>query len=108
MSAGNPDQNVYVYAVFSFLIADCRCYAPTSVLSVKMAYRNPKTDLTRGASQKKLPSEAYRTKGGAREIVSPIGLQWDALAVGTGRLEDNCRKRVEYCFECTVSEENTH
>ena len=25
-----------------------------------MAYRNPKTDLTRGASQKKLASQAYR------------------------------------------------
>ena len=28
--------------------------------SVKMAYRNPKTDLTRGVSQKKLASEGYR------------------------------------------------
>ena len=29
-----------------------------------MAYRNPKTGLTRGASQKKLASEAYRAMGG--------------------------------------------
>ena len=29
-----------------------------------MAYRNPKTGLTRGVSQKKLASEAYRAIGG--------------------------------------------
>ena len=43
-------------------IADYRCYTPTS--SLKMAYRNPKTGLTRGVSQEKLASEAYRAIGG--------------------------------------------
>ena len=43
-------------------IADYRCYTPTSFC--KMAYRNPKTGLTRGVSQKKLASEAYRAIGG--------------------------------------------
>ena len=61
-------------------IADCRCYTP--LLSVKMAYRGPKTDLTRGASQKKLASEAYRAIGGVtrnsisnRAIVATLGCQ---------------------------------
>ena len=53
-------------------IPDYRCYTPTS--SVKMADRNPKTDLTREVSQKKLASEAYRAIGALQEIVSPIGL----------------------------------
>ena len=36
-----------------------------------MAYRSPETDLTRGASQKKLASEAYRAIGGvARNSVA--------------------------------------
>ena len=43
-------------------IADFCCYTP--ILSIKVAYRNPKTDLTRGVSQKKLASEAYRAIGG--------------------------------------------
>ena len=43
-------------------IADYRCYTPTSFL--KMAYRKPKTGLTRGVSQKRLASEAYRAIGG--------------------------------------------
>ena len=43
-------------------IAGYRCYTPTSFC--KMAYRSPKTGLTRGASQKKLASEAYRAVGG--------------------------------------------
>ena len=38
--------------------------ATPQLLSVKMAYRSPKTDLTRGISQKKLASEAYRAVGG--------------------------------------------
>ena len=42
--------------------------ATPPLLSVKKAYRSPKTGLTRGVSQKKLASEAYR------EIVSPIAL----------------------------------
>ena len=33
------------------------------LLSVEMVYRNPKTDLTRGVSQKRPPSEAYRATG---------------------------------------------
>ena len=38
--------------------------ATPPLLSVKMAYRNPKTDLTiKGVSQKKLASEAYRAIG---------------------------------------------
>ena len=43
-------------------IADYRCYTP----SVEMGYRSPKTDLTRGASQNKLASEAYGAIGGRR------------------------------------------
>ena len=38
--------------------------ATPPLVSLKMAYRNLKTDLTRGASQKKLASEAYRAIGG--------------------------------------------
>ena len=38
--------------------------ATAPLLSVKMADRSPKTDLTRGAWQKKLASEAYRAIGG--------------------------------------------
>ena len=38
--------------------------ATPPLLSLKMAYRNPKTGLTRGVSQKKLASEAYRAIGG--------------------------------------------
>ena len=48
-------------------IADYRCYIPTS-FRVKMAYpalsQSISTDLTRGVSQKKLASEAYRAIGG--------------------------------------------
>ena len=52
--------------------ADNRCYTPTS-FRTKMAYRNPKTDVTRRASQKNLASEAYRAKeGAAHEMVLPI------------------------------------
>ena len=48
------------------------------LLSVTMAYRGPKTDLTRGVSQKKLASEAYRAgRGASHEIVSPIAQSWD-------------------------------
>ena len=43
-------------------IADYRCYIPTSFR--KMACRNLKTDLTRGLSQVKLASKAYRVIGG--------------------------------------------
>ena len=49
-------------AIVSCGIVDYRSYTPT--LSVKMAHRNPKTDLTRGVWQKKLASEAYRAIGG--------------------------------------------
>ena len=50
-------------------IADYRCYTP--LLSLKMAYRNPKTDLSRGVSQKKLASEAYRAiEGVARNSIA--------------------------------------
>ena len=38
--------------------------ATPSLLSVKAAYCNPKTGLTRGVSQKKVAPEAYRAKGG--------------------------------------------
>ena len=38
--------------------------ATPPLLSLKMAYRSPKTELTRGVSQEKLASEAYRTLGG--------------------------------------------
>ena len=37
--------------------------ATPPLLPVKMAYRSPKTDLTRGVSQKKLASEAHRLSG---------------------------------------------
>ena len=47
----------------SYGIADYCCYTPTS-FRIKMAYRNPKTDLSRGLSQKKLASEDYRAIGG--------------------------------------------
>ena len=40
--------------------------ATPTLLFLKMAYRSPKTGLTRGASQKKLVSEAYRAIGGRR------------------------------------------
>ena len=45
-------------------IADYRCYTPTFFHT--MAYCSPKTDLTRGVSQTKLASEAYRALGGRR------------------------------------------
>ena len=45
--------------------------ATPRLLSVKVVYRNPKRDLARGASQKKLASEAYRAM--SHEMVSPIG-----------------------------------
>ena len=48
-----------VAAVVSQAIA-----ATPPLLSVKMAYRSPKTDLTRRISQKKLASEAYGAIGG--------------------------------------------
>ena len=48
-----------VFSVVSRTIA-----ATPTFLSVKMAYRNPKTGLTRGLSQKKLAYEAYRAIGG--------------------------------------------
>ena len=36
-----------------------------------MAYRNPKTDITRGHRKKKLVSKAYRaTGGGARDSIA--------------------------------------
>ena len=38
--------------------------ATPPLLSVKVAYRRPKTGPTRGASQKQLASEAYRATGG--------------------------------------------
>ena len=38
--------------------------ATPPLLSFEKAYRNPKTGLTRGVSQKKLASEAYRAIGG--------------------------------------------
>ena len=38
--------------------------ATPPLLSLKMAYRSPKTGLTRGVSQKKLAPEAYRAIGG--------------------------------------------
>ena len=38
--------------------------ATPPLLSVKMAYCSPKTDLARGLSHKKLASEAYRAIGG--------------------------------------------
>ena len=44
-------------------VADYRCYTPTSFLKNGL-YRSPKTDLSRGISQKKLASEAYRAFGG--------------------------------------------
>ena len=41
------------------------------LLSLRMAYRNPKRGLTRGVSHKKLASEAYRAIGGvARNSVA--------------------------------------
>ena len=48
-----------MFPVVSQIIA-----AKPPLLSLKMAYRNPKTGLTRGVSQKKLASEAYRAIGG--------------------------------------------
>ena len=42
----------------------CGIAATLPLLSLKIAYRSPKTGLTRGVSQKKLASEAYRAIGG--------------------------------------------
>ena len=44
-----------------------------------MAYRNPKTDLTRGGGyrRKSLPLKPIALYGALHEIVSPIALQWD-------------------------------
>ena len=44
-------------------IADYRCYTPTSFLKNGLS-QSTKTGLTRGASQNKLASEAYRAVGG--------------------------------------------
>ena len=55
-----------VFPVVSQTIA-----ATPPLLSLQMANRNPKTDLTRGVSQRKLASEAYRAIGGvARNSIS--------------------------------------
>ena len=43
-----------------FLVVSQTIAATSPLLSLKMAYRSPKTGLTREASQKKLASEAYR------------------------------------------------
>ena len=44
---------------------------PPQLLSVKMAYRSPKTGFGgEGGSQKKLATEAYRAKGASHEIVA--------------------------------------
>ena len=58
-------------------IADYRCYTPTSFL--KNGLSQPKTDLTRGVSQKKLASEAYRAIGGvARNSIANRAIVGDA------------------------------
>ena len=61
---------IHLSRCVSCSIADNRCYAPTSFCN-KKAYRNPKTDLTRGASQKKPASEACRAiEGVARNSIT--------------------------------------
>ena len=63
-------------------IADYLCYTPP-YLSVKMAYRNPKTDLTREVSQKKLASEAYRAIGCiARNSIANRPIVWHEAKFG--------------------------
>ena len=47
-----------------FFVVSQPIAATHPLFSVRMAYRNLKTDLTRGVSQKKLASEAYRPIGG--------------------------------------------
>ena len=64
-----------------FLVASQAIAATPPLLSVKVAYHCPKTGLTRGASQKKLASEAYRAIGGvARNSIA------NRAAVMIGRL----------------------
>ena len=70
--------------------------ATSPLLSPKMAYRNPKTDLTRGVSQRKLASEAYRAIGGVarnsvanRSIVGHYGQNSQRRGVIFGALLNN-------------------
>ena len=56
-------------AVFSAVSQTTAATLP--LLSVKKAYRNPKTGLGEGASQKKLASQACRAKG---------GIAWSSIA----------------------------
>ena len=53
---------------------DIADYAPPPLLSVKMAYRSPKTDLTGGHRRKNLPLKPIALQGASDEIVSPIAL----------------------------------
>ena len=64
-----------------FLVVSQTIAATPPLLSLQMARRSPKTGQTRGVSQTKLASEAYRAIGASHEIVSPIALQWDTERV---------------------------
>ena len=51
--------------------------ATPPLLSVKVAYRNPKTGLTRGGYRRRsLPLKPIALKGASHEIVSPTALEW--------------------------------
>ena len=63
------------------LVSQTIAATPPLLSVLKMAYRNPKTDLTKGVLQKKLASEAYRAIGASHEIVSPIALYWDTKSL---------------------------
>ena len=63
--------------------------ATPPLLSVKVAYRGPKTGLTRGVSQKKLAPENYRVIGGvARNSIA------NSAIVGHKRCSERCSERV--------------
>ena len=67
-----------------------------SLLSVKMAYRNPKTGLGGGASEKKLASEAHRAIG---------GIEWKyRQSRYSGKLRDNMQYAQAYIPAPTKSE----
>ena len=67
MSAGNPDQKVYVMLFFFPEYRRVSRYTPP-----KLAPSQPKGGCGRGLSQLKLLSGGYRAIRGIAEIVSPI------------------------------------
>ena len=67
--------------------------ATPPLLSVKVAYRNPKTGLTRGHRGKKLALKPIALYRALHEIVLPIAPEWDTKILVLKK-EGNSRSRV--------------